>query len=141
MKSNRWTPEQLKLAFYLYCQLPFGKLHSRNSEIIELAQLIGRTPSAVAMKLVNFASLDPTITSTGRRGLGNASQADRSVWDAFHANWDGLVEQAASLRLSLSQKIMMHKKHLSRMRYLSNKILQEKLEFLLSNRNFFGALF
>lgn len=104
MKSNRWTPEQLKLAFYLYCQLPFGKLHSRNSEIIELAQLIGRTPSAVAMKLVNFASLDPTITSTGRRGLGNASQADRSVWDEFHANWDGLVEQAASLRLSLSQK-------------------------------------
>lgn len=104
MRSNHWTPEQLKLAFHLYCQLPFGKLHSRNSEIIELAQLIGRTPSAVAMKLVNFASLDPTITSTGRRGLGNASQADRSVWDEFHANWDGLVEQSASLRLSLSHK-------------------------------------
>ncbi len=104
MSSNRWTPDQLKLAFHLYCQLPFGKLHSRNSEIIELAQLIGRTPSAVAMKLVNFASLDPGITSTGRRGLGNGSHADRSVWDEFHANWDGLVEKSASLRLSLSKK-------------------------------------
>lgn len=102
MVSSRWTPEQLKLAFHLYCQLPFGKLHSRNTEIIELARLIGRTPSAVAMKLVNFASLDPAITSSGRRGLGNASQADRDVWDEFHANWDSLVEQSASLRMSLS---------------------------------------
>lgn len=102
MVSSRWTPEQLKLAFHLYCQLPFGKLHRRNAEVIELARLIGRTPSAVAMKLVNFASLDPAITSSGRRGLGNASQADRDVWDAFHANWDGLVEQSASLRISLS---------------------------------------
>lgn len=101
MVSSRWTPEQLKLAFHLYCQLPFGKLHSRNSEIIELAGLIGRTPSAVAMKLVNFASLDPAITSSGRRGLGNASQADRDVWDEFHANWDDLVEQSASLRMAL----------------------------------------
>lgn len=102
MISSRWTPEQLKLGFHLYCQLPFGKLHSRNPEIIELARLIGRTPSAVAMKLVNFASLDPAITSSGRRGLGNASRADRDVWDEFHANWDGLVEQSASLRISLS---------------------------------------
>ncbi len=102
MVSSRWTPEQLKLGFHLYCQLPFGKLHSRNPEIIELARLIGRTPSAVAMKLVNFASLDPAITSSGRRGLGNATQADRDVWDEFHANWDGLVEQSASLRISLS---------------------------------------
>ena len=50
MRNSRWSREQLKLAFHLYCQLPFGKLHSRNAEIMELAQLIGRTPSAVAMK-------------------------------------------------------------------------------------------
>jgi len=68
VRNDRWTREQLKLAFHLYCQLPFGKLHSRNAEIVELAQLIGRTPGAVAMKLVNFASLDPAITSTGRAG-------------------------------------------------------------------------
>lgn len=103
MVSNRWTPDQLKLAFHLYCQLPFGKLHRGNPEIIELARLIGRTPSAVAMKLSNFASLDPAITSSGRRGLGNASQADRDVWNEFHANWDALVEQSASLRISLAR--------------------------------------
>ncbi len=62
MSTSRWTKEQLKLAFYLYCQLAFGRLHSRNPEIIQLAKLIGRTPGTVAMKLVNFASLDPAIT-------------------------------------------------------------------------------
>src|SRR3990167_652850 len=48
VNSGRWTKEQLKLAFHLYCQLPFGRLHNRNPEIIKLATLIGRTPSAVA---------------------------------------------------------------------------------------------
>jgi DNA (cytosine-5)-methyltransferase 1 len=101
MSSNRWTSEQLKLAFNLYCQLPFGKLHSRNAEIIELATLIGRTPSAVAMKLVNFASLDPAITSTGRSGLGNASSLDREVWDEFHADWERLAVECALLNQQL----------------------------------------
>lgn len=97
MTANRWTKEQLKLAFNLYCQLPFGKLHSRNSEIIELAAIIGRTASAVAMKLVNFASLDPAITSTGRSGLGNASSLDREVWDEFHSDWERLAVECALL--------------------------------------------
>ena len=91
MPSNRWTKEQVKLGFNLYCQLPFGKLHSGNPEIIELAELIGRTPSAVAMKLCNIASLDPAITGTGRSGLGNASALDREVWEEFHADWDRLA--------------------------------------------------
>ena len=101
MTANRWTKKQLKLAFHLYCQLPFGKLHQRNPEIINLASLIGRTPSAVAMKLVNFASLDPAITSTGRTGLGNASSLDREVWEEFHADWEKLAIECELLRQNL----------------------------------------
>ncbi len=101
MSNSRWSHEQLKLAFHLYCQLPFGKLHSRNPEIVELAKLIGRTPSAVAMKLVNFASLDPAITSTGRSGLGNASSLDREIWEEFHADWEGLAIECNRLKTAL----------------------------------------
>jgi len=101
MTTNRWTKEQLKLAFYLYCQLPFGKLHSRNPEIIRLAGLIGRTPGAVAMKLVNFASLDPAITSTGRKGLAGASNLDREIWSEFHADWEKLALECALLNAQL----------------------------------------
>ena len=90
MTSERWTKDQLKIVFNLYCQLPFGKLDQRNKEVIEIARLIGRTPGAVALKLVNFASLDPVITSTGRKGMANTSVADRAVWAEFHADWERL---------------------------------------------------
>lgn len=99
--KGNWTSEQLKLAFAFYCQTPFGKLHSKNRKIIELAKLIGRTPSALAMKLVNFASLDPSITNTGRRGLSGASAKDREIWDEFHADWEALAVECEQLRQHL----------------------------------------
>ena len=99
--SNNWTKEQAKLAFHLYCQLPFGKMHKGNPEIIRLAEVIGRTPSAVAMKLVNFASLDPAITSTGRKGLDGASNLDREIWEEFHADWERLAVECEMLRRSI----------------------------------------
>jgi putative restriction endonuclease len=104
MTNNRWTSEQLKLAFYLYCQLPFGKLHNRNPEIIHLAGLIGRTPSALAMKLSNFASLDPAITSTGRKGLEGASNLDREIWNEFHTGWEKLAVECEMLRRNLGDE-------------------------------------
>ena len=102
--KGNWTSEQLKLAFNLYCQTPFGKLHSKNPQIIELASLIGRSANALAMKLVNFASLDPSITSTGRKGLSGASTLDRAIWDAFHADWERLTLECEHLRQYLLQE-------------------------------------
>lgn len=95
--GQKWTENQLKLAFYLYCQLPFGKLHAKNPEIIEMAEIIGRTQNALAMKLVNFASLDPAITKSGMKGLGNASNADREIWEKFHSNWELLTSECEKL--------------------------------------------
>lgn len=101
MSTTRWTKEQLKLAFHLYCQLPFGKLDMRTPEVIRLAGLIGRTPGAVAMKLSNFASLDPAITGTGSKGLEGASNLDREVWAEFHADWEKLAIESETLRRNL----------------------------------------
>jgi predicted restriction endonuclease len=91
---NKWTIDELKLARALYCQIPFGKMHSRNPDVIRLADKIGRTSSAVAMKLVNFASLDPEIIASGRTGLGNASATDKMVWEEFQTNWDNELLKA-----------------------------------------------
>ena len=77
--GSRWTEDETKLALFLYFQLPFGKLHSGTQEIVQLAAAIGRTPSSVAMKLSNFASLDPKITESGRKGLDGASKLDRQM--------------------------------------------------------------
>ncbi len=99
---GNWTTEQLKLAFNLYFQTPFGKLHRTNPEIVHLAQLIRRTPSALAMKLVNFASLDSSITDSGRKGLSGASALDRKIWKEFHQDWEGLALECAELRQQLA---------------------------------------
>lgn len=73
----------------------------RTPEVIRLAILIGRTPGAVAMKLSNFASLDPAITGTGRKGLEGASNLDREVWAEFHADWEKLAVECEMLRRNL----------------------------------------
>ena len=98
MATGRWTQEQIKLAFHLYCQLPYGRIHGRNPEIVALAKVMGRTADAVAMKMLNIASLDPAITGSGRSGLGNASALDRTVWDEFHADWERLAVECQLLR-------------------------------------------
>lgn len=101
MAGNHWTKDQTKLAFYLYCQLPYGRIHSRNPEIIQLAAVLGRTPSALAMKMLNLASLDPVIKNSGRSGLGNASSLDRLVWDEFHADWELLATECSIIKQSV----------------------------------------
>ncbi len=103
MATGLWTKEQIKLAFHLYCQLPYGRIHGRNPEIMALAKVIGRTSDAVAMKMLNIASLDPSITSTGRAGLGNASALDRAVWDEFHSDWERLAVECQILRQQLDK--------------------------------------
>lgn len=104
MATNRWTLDQLKLAFHLYCQLPFGKMDKGNRDVIELAKLIGRTPSAIALKLVNFASLDPALKARGVKGMGNTSALDRQIWDEFHADWEGLAIQSEHLHQALLEE-------------------------------------
>ena len=76
--SAQWTRKQTLAALHVYFQLPFGQLHQRNPLITQLALWIGRTPSAVALKLVNFASLDPQVRASGRSGMGHRLQISGS---------------------------------------------------------------
>jgi putative restriction endonuclease len=90
-RPDGWTRDQLLIALRLYMRLPFGRLYKSNPEIIAMAGQIGRTPSALAMKAVNFASLDPNLT---QKGLSGASRADAAIWEEFHANPTGLALEA-----------------------------------------------
>jgi len=92
-----WTREELILAINLYCKLPFGRLHSRNPEIIHLAKLIGRTANSVAYKLVNFASLDPSLKARGIKGAANISKLDNEIWKEFFNHWDVLPYESEKL--------------------------------------------
>jgi putative restriction endonuclease len=83
MAINKWTREELILAFNLYFKIPFGKIDDKTPEIISLAKILGRTPSAVALKLANFARLDPTLKERGIAGASHGSKLDIVVWDEF----------------------------------------------------------
>ena len=89
-----WSRQELIVACNLYFTLPFGQMHARNPSVIALARALGRTPSSVAMKLVNFASLDPAHQARGVSGLTGVSRADREIWQEFHANWSTLSEES-----------------------------------------------
>lgn len=91
--SKNWSRDEEILALILYCQIPFGKIHSHNPEIIKLASSLNRTPASVSMKMCNFARFDPTLTARGISGLQNGSKLDQLIWEEFHANWEGLVAE------------------------------------------------
>lgn len=92
-----WTREELILAINLYCKLPFGKMHKGNKEVKELAVLIDRTPSAVARKLGNLASFDPTLKLRGIKGLRNTGSLDERVWNDFYHDWNNALLESEAL--------------------------------------------
>ena len=124
MTARKWTYDETLLAFDLYCKIPFGKIYYRNPDIIKLAEFLGRTPSSVAMKMVNIASLDPELRKRGIKGLSNSSKLEQIVWDDFRNNGAELIVRAEELYRE-SQ-------------YHGNDIdcpsnLQEKIDFNLEN--------
>jgi putative restriction endonuclease len=97
MPHNPWSRQELILALNLYLKLPFGQLHSRNQEIIRLAGIIGRTPGAVAMRLNNFASVDPYHQQRGVKGLTGGKKQVQPIWDEFTNNKEELLFESEKI--------------------------------------------
>ena len=90
----KWSREETILAFDLYCRTPFRKISQGNPEIIELAQLLGRTPGAVGLKMHNLAHYDPELQ---KRNI--TAMARLMVRYSQSFQWIG---QIYHIRLSLS---------------------------------------
>jgi putative restriction endonuclease len=90
MPRQNWTREELIVAFNLYCKTPFAKINSTNLTVIDLANTIGRSPSALALKLVNFARLDPTLQERGISGMSHGSKGEIEIWYDFNEDWEKL---------------------------------------------------
>lgn len=87
-EQRNWTRNELLAAFSLYCRLPFGLYHRLNPDVRQLATALGRTPSAVAMRLGNFASLDPVHQLRGVKGLASTGPALKAFWLEVRADWN-----------------------------------------------------
>ena len=65
LERKLWKRNELIVAFNLYCKIPFSKINYKHPSIAQLAKVIDRTTSAVAWKLVNFATLDESLRQRG----------------------------------------------------------------------------
>jgi putative restriction endonuclease len=100
-KHKNWTREETIVAFNLYCKVPFREITRRNAEVIKLAIIIGRTPSAISMKIGNLARLDPELKRRGISGLVNGSRLDEEIWEEFNKNWNKLAYESEEILANL----------------------------------------
>jgi putative restriction endonuclease len=89
--GSPWSRSELLAVLNLYLRTPFGRFHHRNPDVVAFAGLIGRSPNAVALKLSNFASLDPVLRSRGIRGMPNVSREDVATWRQYEADPEGVA--------------------------------------------------
>ena len=99
--QSLWTREELIIAFNLYCKIPFGQIDQRNSAVIALANVLGRTPGSLSWKLANFARLDPSLQARGVKGAPHGSKGEIAVWEKFNNNWDSLAFESERLLANL----------------------------------------
>ena len=97
----KWSREETILAFDLYCKVPFSKISKTNPDVIELANLLGRTPSSVGLKMANLAHFDKELRARNVSGMSNASKLDGEIFREFESDWDGLSYQAQEIKARL----------------------------------------
>jgi len=134
-----WTREELILAINLYCKLPFGRLHRNNPEVVKLASLIGRTSNSVAYKLVNFASLDPSLKARGIKGASNTSNLDKEIWNEFFNHWDELPFESEVLLAKFENTTVEKLYDIPEMDLTKEGKTREQLVRIRVNQNFFRS--
>lgn len=93
--APNWTRDELILAFNLYLKLPFGKMHKGNADVNRLAAILKRrTPDSVAMRLTNFANVDPYHQQRGVKGMSGGYNQVKPIWDEFVNNQEDLVYES-----------------------------------------------
>ena len=101
-----WDPEERAAALELY--LRRGLVPKTDPELIELSERLRtraqergierntafRNPAGVALKLANFAAMDP---SHGGAGMSRSSRGDVETWDTFAGDRDELARYVDQL--------------------------------------------
>ena len=103
-KKNDWSKDETIIAFNVYCKIPFKSSSKTNATIIKYAKIIGRSPSALNMKVGNFGRLDPELKKQGITGLVNGAKLEEVVWEEFNGNWEKLAFESELLLAKFQNK-------------------------------------
>ena len=106
LRNPPWAEEELILALDLY--LRSGTLDDTNPAVIDLSRVLNdlsiqperpdaarfRNPNGVALKLANFAAIDPNYVG---RGMTRGGERDTRVWNRYASDEDTLAATAAGI--------------------------------------------
>ena len=106
-RNPTWAEEELVLALDLY--LGSGLLDDTNPAVVDLSDALNtltvhsarpdpvrfRNPNGVAMKLANFAAIDPNYSG---RGMSRGGKRDTEVWNRYASDEDTLAATAAAIK-------------------------------------------
>jgi len=104
MERKNWTRDEFILVMNLYTKIRYGQFNNRNAEVIKLANLIGKTPGAVAYKLVHLSSQDPYHKNRGIKGLKNPGKNAIEIYKDFSNNWDEMLYESEVLLAKYQNK-------------------------------------
>lgn len=94
-KTRRnWSFQETSMAFVLYLFLPKKELDDTGHAVRRLASALGRTPSAVSLKIWNIAAHDERRLGDGKVGMSHGSRIDGEVWERYEAEGDAYLDQA-----------------------------------------------
>ena len=106
-RNPPWAEEELVLALDLY--LRSGLLRATHSVVVDLSHVLRnlqihierpdaarfRNANGVALKLANFAAIDPNHHG---RGMAQVGKRDAEVWERYASDEDALAEAAAAVK-------------------------------------------
>ena len=110
-RNPPWAEEELILALDLYVR--WGLLDAANPAVMDLSNVLNnltihserpdedrfRNPNGVALKLANFAAIDPNHNG---RGMTRGGKRDALVWNQYSLDEDTLAATAAAIRDGLA---------------------------------------
>lgn len=109
MRNPKWHRDEILLALELYFRTDPGAMHARNSDIIELSEVLNklpihtyrpdqdkfRNPNGVGLKLNNFKAIDPDYSGAGMQSY---SRLDEEIFWEFYQDRDRLNSIASRIR-------------------------------------------
>ncbi len=103
---NTWSRDETIVAFNVYCKIPFKKSSKAHPLIKKYAAVIGRTPSALNMKIGNIGRLDPDLKKQGISGLIHGAKLEQEVWEEFSKDPERLIYESERIIAKLQNKTL-----------------------------------
>lgn len=101
---NTWTREETIVAFNVYCKIPFKSSSKTHPMIIKYAKLLGRSSSALNMKIGNIGRLDPDLKEQGITGLIHGAKMEEVIWNEFYGNPELLAFESEKIIAQISNQ-------------------------------------